>query len=204
MYSPGTLLSKNLKTGTSLNLPLAGHCTPTKNCAFCCYGRIGRTRLPEATRKAAYVSEYLSGMDIARLVDECRQLTAVRLSGVGDLLPSHIPNILKLADACPHTMFWGMTRKLTIAYALQGIKNIRLMVSVDATSPVSTWTYNGKLCYGPRLAQDTVPDDSRILTVFPRHFTGRVIKGIGRHPKDCLAVWHDISGCSACGRCWSW
>jgi hypothetical protein len=78
------------------------------------------------------------------------------------------------------------------------------MVSVDATSPKKTWDYQGKLCYGPRLAQDIVPEDDRIVTVFPRHFTGRVTKGITRHPKDCLAVWHDISGCSACGRCWKW
>jgi len=141
MYSPGNILSTNLKTGHSLNLPRT-NCTPTKNCAHCCYGRIGHTCLPDATKKAAYVSEYLSGMDIARLVDECRQLTTVRLSGVGDLLTAHIPNILSLANQCPQTMFWGMTRKLPISYALQGVKNIRLMVSVDSSSPKKTWAYN--------------------------------------------------------------
>jgi len=203
MYEPITILSKNHKTGTSLNLPMA-NCTPTKNCSFCCYGRVGHTRLPDATKKAQYVSQYLSGPYISRLASECRQLTTVRLSGVGDLLPTHIPNIIRLAKQCPNTMFWGMTRKLPIANALQGIKNIRLMVSVDATSPKKTWTYPGTLCYGPRLAQDQVPDDPRILTVFPYHFTGTVVKGISRHPKDCLAVWHDIPGCSDCGRCWNW
>jgi hypothetical protein len=209
MYSPISLLSKNSKTGTSINLPTKKHCTPTKNCAFCCYGRIGHTRLPDATKKAAYVSRYLSGPNIDQLVYECQQLTSVRLSGVGDLLMEHIPNIISLAKQCPQTIFWGMTRKLPIAYALQDVTpNIKLMVSVDATSPKETWAYTGSpLCYGPRLAQDIVPnDDPRILTIFPYHFAGSIvnIKLMPKDSRDCPAVRHEVSGCQACGRCWKW
>ena len=204
-YFPTTILSSNTKTGCSLNLPIAGHCTPTKNCAASCYAKCGHTALPSNKKKQMWLSNYLKGKDLSGLIKECKSRTAVRLSGTGDLLPAHIPSILSLAKACPQTMFWGMTRKLNIATELNGkLPNLKLMVSVDATSPKEIWDYNGVLCYGPKLKGDVVPKDKRILTVFPYHFSGRVVKGVTRHKKDCLAVHHEIDGCLSCGKCWNW
>ena len=205
MYSPIQILSNNKKCGRSLNLPISGHCRPTKACAFCCYARSGNTVRPGALKKASYVSKYLVGKDLGRLVDECSQLQHVRLNGTGDLLPEHVRSVLYIARRCSDTKFWGMTRKVEIAEALNGrLSNLNMLVTVDATSPASVWDYEGRMCYGTRRPGDVVPSDGRLVTVFPRHARGRVVNGVKHHPKDCLAVWHKISGCNVCGRCWSW
>lgn len=205
-YFPTTILSQNSKTGCSINLPIAGHCRPTKNCARCCYARSGHTAMPSNKKKQVWVSEYLKGSDLTQLINECRGRTAVRLSGTGDLSLEHCPNIIHLAKACPATMFWGMTRKLEVAKALnKKVPNLKIMVSVDSSSPDSIWKYNGVLCFGPRLKNDTVPkNDKRIRIIFPYHKGGRIIKGVPEDKKDCQAVYHRIPGCLSCGRCWNW
>ena len=207
MYAPTTILSENRKTGCSLNLPIKGHCRPTRNCSRTCYARCGHTALPVSKNKQQWLSKYLKGRDISGLIEECRSHTAVRISGTGDLSLEHVPNILKLATACPQTMFWGMTRKLEIATALNGQRpNLKLMVSVDSSSPTSVWKYKGTLCWGPRFASDVVPDLKQIRTIFPYHFVGRVVqeKKMPRDLRDCPAIWHRVKGCLECKRCWSW
>ena len=203
---PITVLSVNRKTGCSIDLPIAGHCRPTKRCAHDCYAKRGPQIYPASVRKHVWLSRYLSGRNISRLIDEARGHTSVRLSGSGDLLPAHVPNLISLASACHGTRFWGMTRKPEIARAInkEALPNLRILVTVDATSPKKTWDYKGTLCYGPRHAEDVVPSDPRILTVFPVHFSGKVKNQVPRDARDCPAVWHDLSGCQACGRCFRW
>lgn len=205
MYRPIQLLSKNKKTGVSIDLPIAGHCRPTRNCAHDCYAKQGHQSRPPAKRKQIYLSEYLAGPDQSGLIYECSAHTSVRISGSGDLLPCHVPNLINLAKTCHNTQFWGMTRKPEIAEAINNkLPNLRMLLTVDASSPKSVWSYQGAMCYGPRRPENQVPEDDRIKVVFPRHHGGRVIKGVPRHPKDCLSVWHELSGCHACGRCWKW
>ena len=207
-YAPGSILSENRKTGCSLNLPIKGHCRPTKNCARTCYARCGHTALPSNIRKQNWVSNYLKGPDLTELIKECRGRTAVRLSGTGDLQTEHVPNIRRLARACPTTQFWGMTRKIEIAKALNNcVPNLKVMVSVDSSSPESVWNYQGTLCWGPRLKNDKVSRaDKRIRTIFPYHSHGKVVKShnIPKDPRDCPAVRHTKDGCLSCGRCWNW
>jgi hypothetical protein len=207
MYQPQTILSSNTKTGCSLNLPIQGHCRPTRNCARTCYARVGHTALPSNIRKQKWISEYLKGQNITDLTQECRGRTAVRLSGTGDLQTEHVPNILRLATACPTTMFWGMTRKIEIAKALNGhYPNLKVMVSVDSSSPESVWKYQGTLCWGPRLKDDQVPKLKKIKTIFPYHSHGKIvgIKTMPQDSKDCPAVRHVVKGCLDCRRCWDW
>ena len=206
-YEPQKIISDNKKTDFSLNLPIKGHCHPTEICARTCYAKVGRLCMKHTRRKQAWLSQYLSGHDISRLIQETRRLSQVRLNGSGDLLPEHIDNILHLAEECPSTRLWGMTRKPDIADEINGkFKNLSLLVTVDHSSPERVWAdYQGAMCFGPRTPEDTVlPDDDRILVVFPYHCHGKVVKGVQRHPKDCRAVWHEIDGCASCGRCWSW
>jgi len=202
------LLSDNKKTGRSIDLPIKGHCCPTRLCIKYCYARTGHQAWPNSRAKQVRISNYLNhfkNKDISELIKECQARTAVRLNGCGDLNPEHVKAIVNLAEQCQMTQFWGMTRKMHIAEALNGIfPNLHLLLTADATSPKSIWEYQGAMCFGPRRPKDTVPDDDRIKIVFPRHFAGRVSKGMPRHQKDCLAVWHDISGCVECGRCWNW
>jgi len=207
MYKgPQTILSVNRKTGCSIDLPIAHHCRPTRNCARACYAKRGPQAWPLPARKHAWLSTYLSGSDISRLIKECQNRSSVRLSGSGDLLAAHVPNLIRLADACHETRFWGMTRKTEIARAINkpALPNLRILVTVDSTSPKRTWDFPGTLCYGPRHPQDQVPSDSRILTVFPAHYSGKIQSGVPRDPRDCPAVRHDVSGCLVCGRCFSW
>lgn len=201
-----TILSVNTKTGCSIDLPIIGHCKPTKNCSQACYSRMGTQSWPNSIKKHIRTSEYLKGTDISLLIEECRIYSSVRLNGSGDLLAEHVPNILRLAEACSSTQFWGMTRKLDIANAINGnLPNLKLLVSVDASSPKPVWKYTGKICFGPRLPGDVIPENMpNLITVFPKHVHGQVVKGLDEHPKDCPAVWHKISGCTACGRCWKW
>jgi hypothetical protein len=204
-YRPSQLLSRNSKCGKSLDLPLKGHCRPTKNCSHDCYARTGRQSFPKAKRKHRYVSRLLARHDLEDLTWECRGCPHVRLCGSGDLNIEHVRPIINLAEACPQTEFWGMTRKPEIAKAVNGhAPNLRLLLSVDSSSPKSVWQYQGAMCWGPRRPTDQVPDDPRIKVIFPRHFAGRVVNGMPRDPRDCLSVWHDLDGCSSCGRCWSW
>jgi hypothetical protein len=160
--------------------------------------------------KQSWISEYLKGnydSKLALLIEECKIHPAVRLSGTGDILKEHIPNILKLARACPSTIFWGMTRKLEIAIALNNkLPNLKLMVSVDSSSPESVWNYQGTLCWGPRLATDIVPADPRIRTVFPYHSSGKIVqaKSMPKDKRDCPAIRHTLNGCMECGHCWTW
>lgn len=205
-YKPITILSTNRKCGSSLDLPTKGHCNPTKICSFACYARTGPQAWTNSTRKHEWTSKYLSGSDISQLIKECSKQPSVRLNGSGDLLDEHALNIVRLAKACPSTIFWGMTRRLTIAKTLNKTRlpNLRILVTVDDSSPQTLWNYEGKLCYGPRRAEDKVPADSRILTVFPRHFAGAIVNNVPPHKKDCPAVRHLIDGCINCKRCYSW
>ena len=198
-------LSSNSKTGVSINLPIKGHCLPTKNCARTCYAKSGNMIYPNAKAKQIRVSRMLIKGDIKEFIIECSLYAYVRLNGSGDLKMSQVKSVIKLARACPNTIFWGMTRKIDIAKAINGKrKNLSLLVTVDATSPKSTWEYKGAMCYGPRMPGDRVPRDSRIVTVFPYHKSGKIVNGAEHHPKDCLAVWHENDGCPTCGKCWSW
>lgn len=202
-YRPSQLLSDNDKTNISINLPIKGHCTPTKRCLQDCYGKSGHFRYGNTQKKLSFLSKYLEGKNIDDLIAECMPYQGVRLNGVGDLLPTHLPQIFSLAEACPQTTFWGMTRKIDIASQVNGtLNNLSLLVSVDVTSPKSVWNYDGILCYGPRRPEDDVPDDKRIITIFPRHHAGKVIGNIPHDKRDCPAVRHTIKGCIFCQRCW--
>lgn len=204
-YQPKKLLSDNDKTNVSFNFPIKGHCTPTKNCRKFCYACKWHMAREDTVKKQNFVSKYFRGNDLTQAVWESNQYRAIRWLASGDFKRKHVPNVIRLAELCPNTKFYGMTRKEYIAYEINGkLDNLNILVSVDGTSPKSVWDYEGKLCYGPRLEVDIVPDDPQIITVFPRHCHGRVIKGIPHHEKDCPAVWKKISGCMECGQCWEW
>ena len=204
-YRPEKILSENSKTGVSVNLPIVGHCRPSTLCQEKCYARRGHVAFPAPRRKQRWVSHYLAQSNVSDLITECRNYQAVRLCGTGDLKNEHIPQILNLAHECSTTHFWGMTRKPEIAEMLNfQLPNLKMMVSIDRSSPEKPKHYQGPLCWGPRMPEDTVPDESRIITVFPCHMGGRVVKGMPRHQKDCPGVWHEVSGCNECSHCWTY
>lgn len=205
MYSPLKIISENRKTHVSINLPL-NLCNSTKLCRTMCYARQGHMSYPNPRRKQEYVNKYLLGNDITQLIYECSPFSYVRLNGCGDLVKGHLKNITLLAKSCPKTTFYGMTRKPEIAEALNNkLPNLKLLLSVDSSTPKHILkNYTNKICFGPRRACDTIPDDKRIITVFPYHCHGTIVKNISKHPLDCPAVWKQVKGCSECERCWNW
>ena len=64
--------------------------------------------------------------------------------------------------------------------------------------------YQGPLAFGPRGPRDEVPDDPRVMVVFPEHHNGRTIPGVPAHPRDCPATrgMNRHHACQRCRRCW--
>lgn len=206
-YKPNKLLSHNTKTeDPSLNLPIVGHCiNKTERCGSLCYALRGPISFSLSVLKAEYVSKYLLGTDLRQLIGECSKVKSVRLNGGGDLLPGHVPAVLRLARVCKETIFWGMSKNKEVLRQVNGarIKNLSLLYSIDSTTPKHEWeTYAGGMVFGPRLAGDPVPQDNRIRTVFPYHKGGKTEKNVVRHHKDCKAVYNHEIKCSNCKRCW--
>lgn len=199
------ILSDNHKTGTSINLPVI-NCKPTRRCAAACYACVGPISWMNSIRKALIVDEALRKGEIEGLIWECRHLGDVRLNGSGDMGMVHVPSILALARACPVTVFWGFTRILDVARAInRQHDNLSLIISFDATSPDQRLPgYDGPLAFGPRRPRDKVPDDRRIIVVFPEHRVGHTMPGVPLHPKDCPATRgaERRNACGRCRRCW--
>lgn len=205
LTEPQEMLSGNSKTGVSLNLPVL-NCRPSAKCAKSCYACTGPISFGNSIRKALVVDQKLKRGDIDRLAEECARRDNVRLCGSGDLTPEQVPHIIKLAQRCPGTVFWGFTRKVQIAKAINGrAKNLSVILSFDGSSRDQKFKgYRGRLAFGPRLPGDEVPKDRRLLVVFPEHIHGQTTKGVERHKLDCptsRGAEHD-NACEKCRRCW--
>lgn len=207
-YKPAKLISTNTKTNDpSINLPIVGHClNKTERCAQTCYAQVGLQAFSLAQLKAEYLSRYLLGTDLRQLIGECSRFKSIRLNGGGDLLPGHVPAIIKLARACKETVFWGMSRNKNVLKSINGarLKNLSLLYSIDATTPVKEWKdFQGGMVWGPRLASDKIPEDRRIKVIFPYHSQGKVGEDMPTHYKDCRAVINKELHCNQCRRCWN-
>jgi hypothetical protein len=199
------ILSTNRKTAVSINLPVR-NCRPTRRCMAACYACEGPIAWRNSIRKALAVDVALRAGQVEGLIWECRMLQGVRLCGSGDMTLDHVPAVVKLAEACPDTTFWGFTRRREVAEGVNGrYSNLSLIVTFDATSPDRELVgYKGSLAFGPRRPSDEVPDDPRIIVVFPEHHNGRTIPGVAAHPKDCPATrgMNRHHACQRCRRCW--
>lgn len=207
-YKPSKLVSANTKTqDPSLNLPIVGHCiNRTQLCNKICYAQTGTLAFSLSVLKTEYLSRYLLGTDLRQLIGECSRFKSIRLNGGGDLLPGHVPAIIKLARACKETVFWGMSRNKNVLKSINGarLKNLSLLYSIDATTPVKEWKdFQGGMVWGPRLASDKIPEDRRIKVIFPYHSQGKVGEDMPTHYKDCRAVINKELHCNQCRRCWN-
>lgn len=209
-YKPSKLLSCNSKTNDpSLNLPIVGHClNKTDNCSKNCYALTGPISLSLSVLKGEYLSRYLLQTDLRQLIGECSVVKSVRLNGGGDLLPGHVPAILKLAKVCKDTTFWGMSRNKEVLKAVNnsGLKNLSLLYSIDASTPPQLYKdYKNGLVWGPRLAGDEVPlNDPRLKVIFPMHQGGKIRdKEMPQTRLDCKAVVNKSLHCNMCRRCFT-
>lgn len=204
------LLSGNKKTGVAINLPLLG-CRPSPRCAEVCYAMEGFVAAPHVMSATLRMDQILrTGEHLDKLIKECRKEKDVRLLGIGDFIPEHILNVLLIAQKCPDTIFWGFTRKRENAETLNKVyDNLSIVLSWDVThAPSHVDGYKGPLSYGPIQASEEVPDDPRIIVVFPEHHQSHPDPKIEKHQKDYPATrippfreGLKTQACQRCGRC---
>ena len=205
------LLSGSKKTGAAINLPLR-NCSPSKRCAETCYAMEGFVAAPHVIKATMRMDHILlTGEHLDKLAAECRKEPDVCLLGIGDFHMTHVPQVVQLAKACPDTVFWGFTRKRAITEALNHeLPNLSIVLSWDATHHAHSHVggYEGPLSYGPIQAGEEVPDDPRIIVVFPEHHQSHPDPKIKLHPKDCPATRIPTfqerlkyDACRRCGRC---
>ena len=226
---PETLfLSKNDKTGLSINASIAESCRPTPDCAIYCYGLVGRIAMPSALRRQAENSALFSiddgqwgqladeAMDITHVV--ARQQDFLRMFGVGDLQPGSVYFINQLSAYAraikPKFQIWVSTRKFDMAAQLVDDPNLHVMLSFDRSTPPKYRTAGLKLLAERRpqffaawvrqVEGERVPPWVNIVFEMHQHGHGRA-KRAG-HPKACPATIHEkfpgampLNG--ACGRC---
>ncbi len=203
---PLQFLSGNKKTGVSINLPLT-NCRPSIRCAETCYAMEGFIAAGNSIRRTLAVDRlFRTGEGMDRLIEECKQQDNVRLNGIGDFVTEHIVQLYRLAWACPDTIFWGFTRKQEIARMVNGTSydNLSIILSWDASHRAGhVKGYKGPLAYGPVKPEDKIPDDPRIIVVFPEHHGRGPTGNVEPHKKDCPAVrtTNPDLKYDACGRC---
>lgn len=230
--APDTLfLSKNAKTGMSINASIAASCRPTPACSVYCYGLDGRIALPAALRRQAENSA-LFGIDDdnwGQLADEAvdvahvvaRQQDFLRMFGVGDLQPGSVYFINQLSSyaklAKPKFRVWVSTRKFDLAENLVDNKNLHVMLSFDSSTPLR-WRTAGLKLLAKRRPQffaawvrqsedETVPRWVDVVFEQHRHGHGRAKRE--PHKRACPATIHEkcegsaeLEGaCAACQFC---
>jgi hypothetical protein len=224
-------LSKNDKTGISINTSIALTCRPTPGCAIYCYGLGGRIAMPASLQRQAENAALFGidtcewgqladeAMDIAHVVS--RQQDFLRMFGVGDLQLGSVYFINQLAAYAkavkPKFRIWVSTRKFDMAAKLVESPNLHVMLSFDATTLARHRAAGLKLLAQRRpqffaawvrcSEDETVP--KWVNVVFEEHAIGR---GRAKRPPErraCPATIHESypesteleSACSNCQYC---
>lgn len=137
-----SIFSGNLKTGYSINFPVALTCHPTSICANNCYAsKNGKpiTFLVSLKKQLRLYNYFLSEnpQTVAnRIVSEYhkKRLTWLRWNGSGDLFPEATGVVKEICRADKKVKLLIVTRKLEFIVDIPKTKNIYLMFSVDASS----------------------------------------------------------------------
>lgn len=218
-------LSKNDKTGWSINTSIAMTCQPTRACQQYCYGLTGRIAMPGALNRQAENATFFSVEDWAQLADEAVDLTHVvsrqqgflRIFGVGDLQPGSVYFINQMATyasgAKPAFQIWLSTRKFELASRLVVSPNLHVMMSFDHTTPPKAKARGLALLMERRpqwfaawvrLSEDEVIPDW-VSVVFEEHRLGRGRANRVPERRACPATVHEdhggVSHDGACAKC---
>lgn len=213
-------LSKNDKTGLSINASIARTCTAmTRACSVYCYGLGGRIRLPAALQRQAENTAFFSMEDgeWGQLADEAMDITHVvsrqqdflRMFGVGDLQLGSVYFINQLATYAkaikPKFKIWVSTRKFDLAALLVDSPNLHVMLSFDSTTLPRHRTAGLKLMAKRRpqyfaawvrcSEDETIPD--WVSVVFEEHKAGAGRAKREPERRACPATIHESYDSSA-------
>lgn len=226
-------LSKNDKTGISINTSIALTCRPSRGCAIYCYGLGGRITMPAALQRQAENAALFGidtqewgqladeAMDIAHVVS--RQQDFLRMFGVGDLQLGSVYFVNQLAAYAkavkPRFHIWVSTRKFDMAAKLVDSPNLHVMLSFDATTLPRHRTAGLKLLANRRpqyfaawvrcSEEEDVP--SWVNVVFEEHAIGRGRANRPPERRACPATIHEsypesisLNGaCQSCAYCFN-
>ena len=142
---PPLFVSKNSKTGFSVNVAITLSCRPTEACSRYCYGKAG----PIAMRAAVNRQEqnfhrlrWLAEAPPSVVATEADMVywhvkpyaNFLRFFGVGDLQPGSVKLIKTLAKRHPDLALWVATRKFDLALDLPFVRNVHVMLGLDSTT----------------------------------------------------------------------
>jgi hypothetical protein len=223
-------LSKNDKTGISINASIAATCTAmTRACSVYCYGLGGRIRLPAALQRQAENSALFDLNEWGQLADEAMDITHVvsrqqdflRMFGVGDLQLGSVYFINQLSAYAkavkPKFRIWVSTRKIDMASKLVDNTNLHVMLSFDATTLPKHRTAGLRLLAKRRpqfyaawvrcASDEPIPD--WVNVVFEEHASGRGRAKWEPDKRSCPATINESfesavpleNACSKCQYC---
>lgn len=195
------ILSKNIKCGVSLDLPLL-NCQPTLACSTVCYAAQGRQSYSKAIIKSLAVNRMIleePERAARKAVDESRGIP-IRLAGSGEVLPQHKP-FLNFVEQFGGS-YWGFTRRIDTHIEIPS-----LMFSLDATSSREQLEYVkenvpvNRRAYLRRAKDPACPIE--VAVTFPSHGPQtNEVQEIREEDTDCPAVRKYASGCWECKRCY--
>lgn len=188
-------ISRNDKTGWSINVSIAKTCTPTKACVEYCYGLEGRVRMRAALNKQAENARFFAEATPLELTNEAvdvvhivsRSQNFIRVFGVGDLQLGSALFANQMAKyalhARPKFQIWLATRKFDIAANLIDSPNLHVMCSFDSTTAAKSLEAGRALLTRPnffaawvhRSPDEVVPE--WVSVAFAEHHVG------GRHSR---------------------
>ena len=226
---PTTLhITKNSKTGVSIDFPAHLTCAPTRVCmgvgkgAAPCYALSGYMTMAQVVKCQARdqrLADYLVNAPIAqvwRVVNSLQEdlpsgLEFIRWNGAGDLTLGACMLINCITFSRPDLRLWVVSRKPEMVTQLSDRPSLQLILSLDHSTPILTahrlraarYSFiegRAQLSYTRVSEEDTPPEDIDI--VFNKHSGGR-FNG-WPHPKVCVGTLPGRShenACEACGRC---
>jgi len=140
-------LSDNGKTGISINVSIPMTCNPTKECMDYCYGFRGPIAFKASValqaanaRRLVYLetaSEEEVAVEAKKIAEAVLKMNQnwFRWNGVGDLIPGSVRVINKIAELYPSLIQWVVTRKPEQVKNLSDRESIKILFSLDSSTP---------------------------------------------------------------------
>lgn len=221
-------LTENSKTGFSVDFPPHLTCTPTAVCSgeaehsASCYALSGFMSFPNAiawhVRNQRFLESLKTKRDFQRAAENLygdlpRSLDWLRWNGAGDLTPPAVRFINTFLDVAPDIRLWVISRKPREVSKLADKKNLKVLLSLDHSTPKKTKERlieltkafkraKIRLAY-TRTHEEDIPPKG-VLVVFNKHGGGN--RNDWKHKAVCPATLPEgphEGACDECRRCFS-
>lgn len=217
-------LTENSKTDRSVDVPPHATCQPTAVCMGArdrasapCYALSGFQTYDKSVRRQAQNQRLLESLLLAPYADVCRVADALwaalprgadwlRWNGAGDLTPGACRLINAFTRRHGDVMLWVISRKPDAIRLLRDRASLRLLFSLDVSTPPEIASRLRGLCARfthARLAYTRVSDEDvpppDVDVVFNKHGGGKF--RAWAHPRVCPATLPDGVHAGACDQC---